>query len=157
MGLNGLSPKGVVATPIVALSQSDCGVVANPTVAVLLPQGVALGRFVAPLRGNARTFFAAASLPQGVALGWFVAPLRGKCANIFRGGVAPPGRCPGLICCGPFGASTPCGARFCRMNRAMGSRIPYPGAVRGCRRPRRRVANFSAFIRSGAMSGAGRR
>jgi hypothetical protein len=47
----------------------------------------------------------------------------GKCAaltglvvvsNPSSQGVA--GRCPGPICCGPFGASTACGARFCRMN-----------------------------------------
>jgi hypothetical protein len=39
-----------------------------------------------------------------------------------------PGRCPGLICCGPFGASTPCGARFCRMNRIY-SKVEVPPGV----------------------------
>jgi hypothetical protein len=69
MGLNGLSPKGVVATPIVAVSQSDRGVVANPTVAVLLPRALPWAGLLRPYGANARTFFAAVSLPQGVALG----------------------------------------------------------------------------------------
>jgi hypothetical protein len=46
-------------------------------------QGVALGWFVAPLRGKCTIRerlrnTAAVLVTQGVALGWFVAPLRGK-------------------------------------------------------------------------------
>jgi hypothetical protein len=107
----------------------------------LSPSGRCPGLFCCAPTGQICEHFSSHCLPQGVALGWFVAPLRGKYTNISRGIVPPPGRCPGLFCCAPTGHSV--AFRSCAPSACHGDRLkPVCGrlSTRGSRRLGRPVS-----------------
>ena len=76
-----------------------------------------------PLRGDLHA--AQRKAPQGVALGWFVSAASGRSTRGATEG--PPGRCPGLVCFGRFGAI------YTRRNGRPPKALPWAGLFRPLR------------------------